>query len=77
MISQVELVLSRAHSLKQKLRDQNEAAKSNADVIDRFVADTMQQVEVAVPAGGQSPLGRVIHQLFKTAQKVGVNIFSF
>ena len=76
LISQVELVLSRAQSLKQKMRSQNEASKPNADVIDKFVSDALQQVEVAVTSGGQSSLGHIIHQLFKAAQKVGLKTYA-
>ena len=73
------MLITRAHSLHQKLsagRDdrQHDVAAATVrlsdDVIEQFVSELLEQPLVGVAGAGHGPLGKVIHNLFKTAQKV-------
>ena len=79
LLGAAEVLITRAHSLHQKLsagRDDRQhdaaaaAVRLSDDVIEQFVSELLEQPLVGVAGAGHGPLGKVIHNLFKTAQKV-------
>ena len=79
LLGRIEVLITRAQSLHQKLTShaassddstsKQRRAPSDADV-EKFVSDLLEQPQVSVAGAGHGSLGAVIHNLFRTAQKV-------
>ena len=69
-LGRAEELVSRAQSLHQKLEAERADTDISEEQVRRFVHELMEQPEVRAHGAAHGPLGKLVHKLFKTSQKV-------
>ncbi|XP_041120289.1 rab3 GTPase-activating protein catalytic subunit-like [Polyodon spathula] len=74
-IMAVETIIARARSLKAKFGISKCENIVEREDLERFVNSLLEETEVSVVGAGRGPAGRIIHNLFVTAQRAALMTF--
>ncbi|XP_037547652.1 rab3 GTPase-activating protein catalytic subunit [Nematolebias whitei] len=69
---EMETVITRARSLRAKFAVNGEDHGEATDELEKFVNSLIEEPEVVVVRAGQGLIGRIIHRLFSSAQRVAL-----